>query len=211
MNIAKTALCAAAAVALFTVAPMAAQATTFTTVGTPGGGPESTVHGNDPFGGVYTVEGGSFTGGLYSISESAGAQPDPTQQVLFNPGSSGLRYATSFSITETGGVPFLSLDRGFGVFFETFNPDSTSLSDWDATESADGRTVTFTAQPGTQLMPGQRFDFDATFSGPLPSGFGYSFSWAGPIPEPATWGLMIAGLGMMGGVLRRKRTQTLAV
>jgi len=32
-----------------------------------------------------------------------------------------------------------------------------------------------------------------------------------PIPEPAAWGLMIAGFGMTGGALRRRRTARVAI
>lgn len=34
-------------------------------------------------------------------------------------------------------------------------------------------------------------------------GFG-NISYAGPVPEPATWGLLIAGFGTVGGALRRR-------
>lgn len=33
-------------------------------------------------------------------------------------------------------------------------------------------------------------------------------SGAGPVPEPATWGLMIGGLGLVGGALRRRTAVT---
>jgi hypothetical protein len=32
-----------------------------------------------------------------------------------------------------------------------------------------------------------------------------------PVPEPAAWGLMIAGFGMAGGALRRRRTERVAI
>ncbi len=32
-----------------------------------------------------------------------------------------------------------------------------------------------------------------------------------PVPEPAAWGLMIAGFGMAGGALRRRRNERLAI
>ncbi len=32
-----------------------------------------------------------------------------------------------------------------------------------------------------------------------------------PVPEPAAWGLMIAGFGMVGGTLRRRRTAHVAI
>ena len=38
-----------------------------------------------------------------------------------------------------------------------------------------------------------------------------SFAIAGPIPEPATWIMMIGGFAVAGGMLRRSRSQQLAV
>lgn len=40
--------------------------------------------------------------------------------------------------------------------------------------------------------------------------FSTSYSFAG-VPEPATWGLMIAGVGMAGGSLRRRRSTRVAI
>lgn len=40
--------------------------------------------------------------------------------------------------------------------------------------------------------------------------FSTSYSFAG-VPEPATWGLMIAGVGMAGGSLRRRRSTRIAI
>lgn len=45
--------------------------------------------------------------------------------------------------------------------------------------------------------------------------YGYSgqlnFTGFGAVPEPATWGLMIAGFGLTGGALRRRRTARAAI
>jgi hypothetical protein len=40
--------------------------------------------------------------------------------------------------------------------------------------------------------------------------FALSGPTGGAVPEPATWGLMITGFGMAGGMLRRRRTAALA-
>jgi hypothetical protein len=53
-----------------------------------------------------------------------------------------------------------------------------------------------------------------------PAKVGVSFNYGGPlpsytvssyaVPEPATWAMMIAGFGLMGGALRRRRAQAVA-
>ncbi len=45
-----------------------------------------------------------------------------------------------------------------------------------------------------------------------PTSYGAAEYIGGPggIPEPATWGLMIAGFGMAGAVLRRRRDEIVA-
>ena len=188
-----------AAALLLGAAPLAAHAATFTFAG-------QVPTGTDPLGGVYAA--GPFGGGLVNFEETAGLQPDPTQQVLFNPSAAGLENATSFTLTETGTVdPILSLSAGFGVFFETYTPDSHFLSVWNATENAAGTSVTFTAPTGEALLPGERFSTDVTFSeaNTLPAGFAFDVTWGGAVPEPQSWALMILGAGAAGAALRRRR------
>jgi hypothetical protein len=192
------------------MAPLSAQAASYTFAG-------QVPNGVDTLGGSYTI--GPFGGGLVNFSEIAGTQPDPTQAVLFNPGSSGLLDATSFTITETGTTdPILSVDRGFGDFFETYSASGAPLSVWTATENAAGTQVTYTASAGDALLAGERFNTTTTFTQAdvLPTGFAYNITWTGDsavsaAPEPSTWLLMIAGVGLIGSALRfgRRRGWTM--
>jgi hypothetical protein len=180
-------------------APLAAHAATTTYTFT---GQNPT--GVDPLGGNYQI--GPFGGGLTNFEEDAGLQTDKTNQVLFTPGN-GLLDATSFTLTITGSNDkIIPLSEDFGVFFETFNNQSDFLSDWTATENSAGTAVTFTADSSADaLVAGDRFGLDVTFTKDLPNNFAYTITWGGAaVPEPATWAMMIAGLGMIGGVLRRK-------
>jgi hypothetical protein len=43
-------------------------------------------------------------------------------------------------------------------------------------------------------------------SGPNASGVYYALSMA-PVPEPETYAMLLAGLGLMGGIARRKQKQ----
>lgn len=186
-------------------APLAAHAatTTFTFTG-------QNPTGVDPLGGVYQV--GAFGGGLTNFEEVAGLQPDPTNDVLFTP-ANGLANATSFTLTITGGNDkLISLSEGFGMFFTTDHPNDDFLSDWNATENKAGTSITFTAPDAADaLVAGERFGVDVTFTKDLPKNFAYTITWGGAaVPEPATWAMMIAGLGMIGGALRRKNAMGMA-
>ena len=197
-SIRKAALSALAPV-LLGFAPLAAHAATTTYTFT---GQNPT--GTDPLGGTYQV--GAFGGGLTNFEEVAGLQPDPTQDVLFTPGQ-GLANATSFTLTITGGKETLiPLSEGFGMFFETDTANSFALADWTATENKAGTSITFTADsPADALVAGERFGVDVTFAKDLPKNFAYTITWGGAaVPEPATWAMMITGLGLIGGVLRRR-------
>ena len=59
-------------------------------------------------------------------------------------------------------------------------------------------TGVFTAPTGTQGT-----NFDDGYFGP-------NFNGGNPVPEPATWALMILGFGVAGAALRRRRTLRLA-
>lgn len=57
-------------------------------------------------------------------------------------------------------------------------------------------------EPGTTLV-----SFEDLYNGPFnfnDLSFSFTNTMAGGVPEPSTWLLMIAGLGLVGGVLRRK-------
>ena len=45
----------------------------------------------------------------------------------------------------------------------------------------------------------------------MAKGTTYNFEVAAGVPEPATWAMMLVGFGGLGGLLRRRRTASLAV
>jgi hypothetical protein len=64
------------------------------------------------------------------------------------------------------------------------------------------------------LGPGEyTISVDGVASGGPSVGIGSNISFSAAVPEPATWGMMIVGLGMVGSTLRlraRKRDMTWA-
>lgn len=125
---------------------------------------------------------------------------------------------------------------GTGVLTVDSTPSATGLTQYTASQvsglsiTIDGQT--FTAAPGAvsavQFLNGQIWDI--TFAqeiGSSPSRYdlqmtsGYQFSYnneqsnaygtitaklASAVPEPATWAMMIVGLGLAGALLRRRTT-----
>lgn len=59
---------------------------------------------------------------------------------------------------------------------------------------------------GTAAYPGTPFTFTGTYSLGDFSGSG-TFDISAPVPEPATWAMMIGGFALAGAVMRRRRTQ----
>ncbi len=115
--------------------------------------------------------------------------------------------AGNFSLTGTFDAPAGFLDVGASI--TTFS--LTSLNNIDFTSvTLNGATFA--------LSPTGNFEFGDV--GPIAlqaintlvvngytgggGGFGGSLAFAGAIPEPATWGLMILGFGAVGAAMRRR-------
>ena len=104
---------------------------------------------------------------------------------------SGLGDLSSFSATLGSGgfssLAFTTVSRSFDIFFvlDPFTPIATA----DVAFAVNG------------LAPG-----NLTVTSPLPDATGtLSFGTVSAVPEPATWALMIGGLGLVGATLRRNK------
>lgn len=73
--------------------------------------------------------------------------------------------------------------------------------------AATNRRVTFTTDGATSPIFGLRF----ASTQPAFEVDNIAFANVAAVPEPATWGMMIAGFGLMGGVLRRRSSASLAL
>lgn len=119
-----------------------------------------------------------------------------------------------FAPTPSGSI---ELDFGggntlLGTWASTSTPSSTPLvNQLLGTASIAGGTGTFAGYTGSFTALGYLDRRDSAVSGP---GFtaGSAFVFRGevtPVPEPATWGLMLAGLGCVVGIARRRSAQAL--
>lgn len=133
-------------------------------------------------------------------------------ELTFNPGdlSSGAGdWANRFSFIFLEGV---SGAINTGAVTEFY--DATTGQTW-ATQFVGGDKVVFTAPTGSRISAGDKFFVNVGFTGPVDTAkFSFAGLWtdiAGTVPEPGTWALMIAGFGLAGATLRRRRTAALAV
>lgn len=67
--------------------------------------------------------------------------------------------------------------------------------------SENGFVWTGLASIGGQIYPyPANWELDATFN------LNFIGEYTGPVPEPATWAMMVAGVGLTGAMMRRRRT-----
>nr|WP_310522880.1 PEPxxWA-CTERM sorting domain-containing protein [Polymorphobacter sp.] len=134
-------------------------------------------------------------GGLATATSSLG--PDYTPDRVNN-GS-----ITDLYVSATpGGGEKLTITLGGRYYIQTlvFNTRTDCCKDRDIYnyDLFDGDTIVFSDQLAMQGVNRRII----SFPGPLPPPPG--------VPEPASWALMIAGFGAVGGLLRRRRHNPLA-
>lgn len=123
-----------------------------------------------------------------------------------NPGDASVVFTARTSGAYAVSGLFERLDtttNGTGVIVSVY--DNTTLES-SATLPASGGYLSSSAFSGTyNLAAGDKLTFDVAKNGP------YQYDSTGlsatvtSVPEPATWAMMILGMGGMGAVLRRRR------
>ncbi len=100
--------------------------------------------------------------------------------------------------------PFLTIGTGAGQVLVNFSNaaiqrDPTSVTIQGAATFLNGGDTSFgTFSLSSNSQNGQASNLNFTFTS--------NASATGAVPEPATWGMMIVGFGLVGGVLRRRKT-----
>ena len=206
-------LLAAGALALMTIAGSAQAAPTITFAGGSGTLPTGTgVFQNfDSFAPGSALPGGT-NAYAFNASSFIGARPAYGSTGNFASVLSGGTYSVMFSPTSVFAFVLGSLDT-FNTLRLSFSDGTSTLytggqitggtaamvDSGSQTDTATNGVVTYTAAPG-QLITG------ATFAS---TGNSFEFdNLASAVPEPAAWGMMILGFGLVGGVLRRRSSTT---
>jgi hypothetical protein len=154
---------------------------------------------------VYT---GTTAGGPAYNRTVAGTPPTG----LSAAGTAVAYNAFSFTVSTSGSYSFLNssvYDNFLSLYQGVFNPASPLTNILVAADDTVGSNAGFSRA----LIAGQRYvsvmtsfsnsdagAFTLTIDGP-----GNVTPSAGAVPETATWGMMIAGFGMMGAAMRTRR------
>lgn len=133
----------------------------------------------------------------------------PGDALIFHPGSAG-EVAAVFFTAPTTGVYAATLSafqatntnansvalfgyNGLGTSSFSFPGLSVGSPDFDYSEG------------GIALLAGQTIGFGVGYDGNYQyDSTGVNFSVSGPVPEPASWALMIVGFGLVGAAMRRR-------
>jgi choice-of-anchor C domain-containing protein len=194
---------------LFAATPITAANATIVVNGSFEQGPASVGTFNTYFAGSTAISGWTVTQGSIDLirtywNPSAGArsldlsgnQAGTIAQMI--PTIAGMRYTVSFDISSN---PDRSLAKSMLVGFGTATPVSITLGGpvsrplvWTS------QTLQFVASSAmTQLS------FKSTTSGPSGMALDNVSVVAEVVPEPATWAMLIAGFGVVGATMRRRR------
>lgn len=184
-----------------------------------------TVTGDDTIGDTWQTHNDVLLGNSNFAMADFNAAPQP-----FNPGSfsNGLgTFATAFQLTvnksqaPTGfqGISLVpggtGLVNNFTVMSDVGNP--ATWTTWNITYNlpdANGffQQILFTAPGGTMLSQGTNFAVNVNIAGIFTNDSGWAASWddrgVAVIPEPETYALMLAGLGLLGFYSRRRKQNT---
>ncbi|TRW14707.1 PEPxxWA-CTERM sorting domain-containing protein [Glacieibacterium frigidum] len=159
--------------------------------------------GNPALPGVFKSTNGAFQSGTVIV---------PADRLILHPGSSA-------DLSNSVYIAFTAPTSGDFVFTSQFtsqdtNPSGVSIFAFVAS----GTSVIFTNLSGmlpgaavndtisASLLAGESFGYIISNNGSFNNdSTGVLASVSGPVPEPATWGLMIAGFAMVGYAARRRR------
>jgi hypothetical protein len=134
---------------------------------------------------------------------STGFQSDAAGWTLFSTNtavSAGSGAATAIDITNL----MLDANTRYGLYF-TQTAGSLSYTNGTGVGNVAATNGDLTVFEGY----GSAYRFGGSFEPRVVNAtFEYTVAGAGAVPEPATWAMMIGGIGMVGGAMRRRKVST---
>jgi parallel beta-helix repeat protein len=140
--------------------------------------------GTDPYTNVV-IQGNTITGELYNGIYLENAI---SSKILDNTAVSYPDYTSAIKVLNSTGV---AVDNNSAGYYDYVN-------DTNLTTASDTVTAAVMAPGGTILASSSLFSGSG-------NGLSQSYVFAAPVPEPATWSMMLLGATVCGGLLRRRR------
>jgi len=163
-----------------------------------------------------------FASASFASTAAMAASVGTTPQVLdlgdgsayfgdtFNANNNGNTFADrfTFTISDTTGASLNALASSFGgvaltglSLYNSTGDLVPSSGTWLQTNNYDLWTLT-----GTNLSAGNYYlQVSGNLTSDNPASFSGSVALAAPVPEPETYGMMLAGLGVLGFLARRRK------
>lgn len=134
------------------------------------------------------------------IDGGPGTPYSVTEEITNNTGQSWIDFHFTISEPTTGGE---------GVVFTNFNNSALTGFTLDAPTSSDPRHLNFIGELGAGSTATATFDLS-----PFDPGAGntttFTLTQVPTIPEPETYAMLLAGLGLMGFIAKRKKSNQTA-
>lgn len=112
-----------------------------------------------------------------------------------------------FNVDFSNGLLTITAVDGPKTQFSVTNLTFANLTKSWATASLISSNVNNLTASDISLLPSGALNLNLVGSGPYTAGSQLQIALTA-VPEPATWGLMIVGFGMVGGALRRRTNAT---
>lgn len=148
---------------------------------------------------VYDVNTGltvpNLGNGLKFVDPNITYSPNPSTRGVYSDSNISLTFLTSFTLPSWVGYEYSDAFGTIDSFTQITLNSETNLIGLDQGDISFDADHIWISMGGVTVFPGSRLSVDVA-SGPVPS-----------VPEPDTYALMLAGLGLLGLTAKRRKQQ----